>query len=398
MSHDNTWPIALKFMSLGAVKIKCPEQLVFTLDHDIQNKSDAHLLKYSKIEEFADCHSISRYPAGRGIGHQIMVEEGYAWPGTMVVASDSHTPMLGALGCLGTPIVRTDAASIWATSQTWWQVPPVARVMFTGTLPAGVTGKDVILALCGKFGNDCVLNHAIEFTGSSETMASLSVDSRLTVANMVTERGGLSALFPIDLTLKHWLQDKANRAAKSKDKKFQERINHRKIDKLFADCLVADLNATYAKQLYLDLSTLSPCVAGPNSVKAVTPLNKLAQQRIRIDKAYLVSCTNSRFSDLSAAAKVFKDAAKVNITPKIADGVEFYILAASSLEQEAAEAAGDWQILLEAGAKPLPSGCGPCIGLGAGLLKAGEVGISASNRNFAGRMGDRTADAYLASP
>jgi homoaconitate hydratase len=112
-----------------------------------------------------------------------MVEEGYAWPGTMAVASDSHSTHYGAVGCLGTPIVWADAASIWATSRAWWQVPPVARVTFTGTLPAGVTGKDVIVALCGLFKND-VLNHAIEFTGSEEAMASLLVDSRMTIANI----------------------------------------------------------------------------------------------------------------------------------------------------------------------------------------------------------------------
>jgi homoaconitate hydratase len=121
-----------------------------------------------------------------------MIEEGYAWPGTLAVASDSHSNMYGALGCLGTPIVRTDAASIWATKKTWWQIPPVANVTFEGTLPKGSHGKDVIIALCGMFKNDEVLNHAIEFTGSEEAMRSLDVDQRLTIANMTTEWGALS--------------------------------------------------------------------------------------------------------------------------------------------------------------------------------------------------------------
>lgn len=109
-----------------------------------------------------------------------MVEEGHAWPGTVTVASDSHSNMYGGIGCLGTPVVRTDAASVWATGKTWWQVPPVARVNLTGILPVGVTGKDIIVALCGLFNQDEVLNHAIEFTGTEETMSSLSVDDRLT--------------------------------------------------------------------------------------------------------------------------------------------------------------------------------------------------------------------------
>lgn len=213
MTHDNTWPVAKKFLDIGASKVNDPSQIVFTLDHDVQNKTEANLRKYSNIEEFGRKHGIDFYPAGRGIGHQIMVEEGYAWPGTLAVASDSHTNMYGGIGCLGTPVVRTDAASIWATGRTWWQVPPVAKVTFTGTLPKGTTGKDVIVALCGLFKDDDVLNHAIEFTGSEETMRSLPVDDRLTIANMTTEWGALSGLFPIDSILQAWLRSKATEYA-----------------------------------------------------------------------------------------------------------------------------------------------------------------------------------------
>ena len=128
MTHDNSWPVALKFMSLGATQIRNPKQIVMTLDHDVQNKTEKNLQKYKQIEEFAAQHGVDFYPAGRGIGHQVMVEEGYAWPGTMAVASDSHSNHYGGVGCLGTAVVRTDAASIWATTSSWWQVPPVAKV------------------------------------------------------------------------------------------------------------------------------------------------------------------------------------------------------------------------------------------------------------------------------
>lgn len=399
MSHDNSAPIATKFMSMGATQVNRPQQIVMTLDHDVQNTSPANLKKYQLIEAFAAQHGIDFYSAGRGIGHQIMVEEGYSWPGTMAVASDSHSTHYGGVGCLGTPVVRTDAASIWATSRTWWQIPPVARVTFTGILPVGVTGKDVIVALCGLFKGD-VLNHAVEFTGSEETMASLPVDSRMTIANMSCEWGALTGLFPIDRTLERWLRYKATEAAMMDDRTTRKRITHERIDELFANPLKADQDAVYAKQLYLNLSTLSPYVSGPNSVKIATPLNELVAQKIKVNRAYIVSCTNSRASDLAAAARVFKDAAKANpgVAPKIADGVQLYIAAASSYEQDAAEANGDWQTLIDAGAQPLPAGCGPCIGLGRGLLEPGEVGISASNRNFKGRMGSRDALAYLASP
>ncbi|KAL2401322.1 Homoaconitase, mitochondrial [Exophiala dermatitidis] len=402
MTHDNSWPVALKFMSIGATKLKDPKQVVCTLDHDVQNKSERNLKKYRQIEEFAKKHGVDFYPAGRGIGHQIMVEEGYAWPGTLVVASDSHTNMYGGIGCLGTPVVRTDAASIWATGRTWWQIPPVAKVTFTGILPKGVTGKDVIVALCGLFDKDDVLNHAIEFTGSEETLRSLPVDARLTIANMTTEWGALSGLFPMDDVLRGWLRAKATMSAldSSEGRSGNPRFTHSRLDELFESQLTADKGAQYAKQLYLDLSTLSPYVSGPNSVKVATPLNELEDQNIKVNKAYLVSCTNSRASDLAAAAKVFKDAAEKNggKVPKIAEGVQFYIAAASLPEQQIAEEAGDWQTLIEAGAVTLPAGCGPCIGLGTGLLEPGEVGISATNRNFKGRMGSPDAKAYLASP
>lgn len=319
-------------------------------------------------------------------------------------------------------VVRADAAGIWVTGKSWFQVPPVAKVTFTGTLPSGVTGKDVIVALCGLFKSD-VLNHAVEFAGSEETMASISIDNRLTISNMSTEWSALAAMvrlprkekspsrieawayptykqFPMDQTLKRWLRYKATEAAMFPDRTTKERITHEKIDELYANPVQSDPGAHYAKQLYLNLSTLSPYISGPNSVKISTPLSDLAPEKIKVDKAYIVSCTNSRASDLAAAAKVFQDAAKANggKIPKIAEGVKLYVAAASTREQGIAEDEGSWQTLLEAGSIPLPASCGPCIGLGTGLLEDGEVGISASNRNFKGRMGSRNALAYLASP
>lgn len=263
----------------------------------------------------------------------------------------------------------------------------------------------MIVALCSLFGKDDVLNHAIEFTGPEETMRSLKVDDRLTIANMTTEWGALSGLFPIDDVLKGWLRGKATTAAMGlADGPYKtlaaQRFTHERLEELFANPLTADKGAKYAKELFLDLSTLSPYVSGPNSVKVATPISELEAQKIKVNKAYLVSCTNSRASDIAAAARVFREAAEANggKVPKIADGVKFYIAAASLPEQQIAEAAGDWQVLLDAGAEALPAGCGPCIGLGTGLLEPGEVGISASNRNFKGRMGSTDAKAYLGSP
>lgn len=403
MTHDNSWPVALKFMEMGATSLHNPDQIVMTLDHDVQNKSETNLKKYSQIEAFAKKQGVDFYPAGHGIGHQIMVEEGYAWPGSVAVASDSHSNMYGGVGCLGTPVVRTGAADIWATGSTWFKIPPIAKVTFTGQLPKGATGKDVIVALCGIFNNDEVLNHAIEFVGSEETMRSLPIDDRLAIANMTTEWGALSGLFPIDSLLQGYLRYRATEAAMFKSTNSErgetkQRFSHERLEALFADKLEADKNARYARSLFLDLSTVAPVVSGPNSVKVATPVAELEAQAIKVDKAYLVSCTNSRASDIALAAQVFKDAAARGESAKVAPGVKLYIAAASAAEQRTAEEAGDWQALLDAGAEALPSGCGPCIGLGTGLLEPGEVGISASNRNFKGRMGSKDAKAYLGSP
>lgn len=373
---------------------------MFTLDHDVQNKSEKNLKKYATIEAFARLHGIDFYPAGRGIGHQVLVEEGYAFPNTLTVASDSHSNMYGGVGCVGTPIVRTDAAALWATGQTWWQVPRMVKVEFKGKLAPGVTGKDVIVALCGSFNQDEVLNSAIEFSG--EGVSHLSVDHRLTISNMTTEWGALVGVFPVDDVTLQWYDNAVERleqrtfSASSTSSSIppppeHPRINRARLQALRASLLTSDPDATYSSHLVFDLSTLVPYVSGPNSVKVANPLPVLQEKQIPIHKAYLLSCTNARVSDIVAAADVIRG-------HHVAPGVEFYVAAASSEVQQEAERLGAWDALISAGAKALPAGCGPCIGLGTGLLEEGQTGISATNRNYKGRMGHPAAQAYLASP
>ena len=285
---------------------------------------------------------------------------------------------------------------IWATGQFWWQIPRIISVALEGQLRPGVTGKDVIVALAGLFNKDEVLNGAIEFSGSG--IQHLAVDERLTIANMTTEWGAVAGVFPVDDRLTTWYMDLIKAATRRQAAglgltldPIHPRLQESLVQQAIADTGDADPGALYASRLVLDLSTLVPHVSGPNSVKIATPLPELLSPRIPINKAYLVSCTNSRASDIAAAADVLRG-------KKIAPGVEFYVAAASSVVQEDAELAGDWQTLTAAGAKTLPAGCGPCIGLGTGLLEKGEVGISATNRNYKGRMGHPEALAYLASP
>ncbi len=380
MTHDNTSAVMKKFKALGVPKVKDPRQPVFALDHDIQNLSDDNLKKYRSIEAFAREQGIDFYPAGTGIGHQIVCEQMYAAPGALVVASDSHSNMYGALGALGTPIVRTDAAAAWATTEFWWQVPPTVQVVLEGALTGGATGKDVILALCGLYPTE-VLNAAVEFAGPG--VGSLSMDSRMAIANMTTEWGALAGWFPVDRVTLDWARARIARGVRGSgpsDLASWEKDPPR-----------PDPGASYALRIRLDLSEVVPHVAGPDAVQIATPLPEIEAKGIAIRKAYLVSCVNSRLEDLEAAARVLEGR-------KVAEGVSFYVAAASKEIQEEAERRGAWKTLLDAGATPLPPSCGPCIGLGAGLLEAGEVGISATNRNFKGRMGSRDAKCYLASP
>lgn len=385
MTHDNTSAVMSKFKGIGAKKVHDPRQIVFTLDHDIQNQDESNLKKYRAIEVFAKEQGIDFYPAGTGIGHQIMVERGYVVPGSFVVASDSHSNMYGALGAIGTPIVRTDAAAVWATGEFWWQIPRSVQVVLEGKLPEGATGKDVIITLCGLYNHDEVLNAAIEFTGPG--VASLSMDARLSISNMTTEWGPLVGFFPVDAVTIEYLRG-IHQLLKATG---VERFTETEIDNWAKNPPNPDHDAVYATKITLDLSQVTPHVSGPDTVQVMQSLAEMERKKIAIQKAYLVSCVNSRLEDLEAAAKVLKG-------KKIADGVQFYLGAASKWVQEEAERRGVWQTLMDSGARPLPAGCGPCIGLGVGLLEKGEVGISATNRNFKGRMGSRDAQCYLASP
>ena len=385
MTHDNTSAVMGKFKAIGAKRIHNSKQLVFALDHDIQNHDEANLKKYRSIEEFAKMHGVDFYSAGSGIGHQLMVERGCVVPGSFVVASDSHSNMYGALGAVGTPIVRTDAAAVWATGEFWWQIPRTVQVVLKGNLPQGVSGKDVIITLCGLYNHDEVLNAAVEFSGPG--VATLPMDARLSIANMSTEWGPLVAWFPVDEVTIRYLRHVLQRL----QAEGVERFSERDLENWVATPPLPDLDATYAARIVLDLSQVTPHVSGPDTVQVMQSLAAIEQKKVAIQKAYLVSCANSRSDDLEAAAWVL-------CGKKIAPGVKFYVGAASALVQQEAERRGVWQALLDSGATPLPPSCGPCIGLGTGLLAKGEVGISATNRNFKGRMGSREAQCYLASP
>jgi homoaconitate hydratase len=196
-------------------------------------------------------------------------------------------------------------------------------------------------------------------------------------------------VFPFDEVLRDYLYGRADLFAERGDS--PPRYTRVDVDRWYGERLEADAGAFYAKELVLDLSQVTPHVAGPNEVKTITPLPEMEKRQVKVDRAYLLSCVNARLEDLTEAAQVLQG-------KKVADHVKFYVAAASASVEAAAKRTGVWETLVQAGAVTLPPGCGPCIGLGEGTLEAGEVGISATNRNFQGRMGSRDAKVYLASP
>ncbi|MDX2017567.1 MAG: aconitase family protein, partial [Planctomycetota bacterium] len=376
MTHDNTGAVIPKFRALcsgapgGAgrepARVAEPWRLVFALDHDIQNHTPENLGKYAAIERFAREQGVEFHRAGSGIGHQVMIERGHVRPGWLVMASDSHANMYGAMNAAGVPIVRSDAAVLWATGRAWWRVPGVVRVELTGALREGVSGKDVIIALCGAYPTQ-VQNRAVEFGG--EGLSTLSVAERMSIANMTTEWGAIACVMEGDCRLRDFLVERGLEPA---------------------EFVSPDAGARYEALITLDLSSVGACVAGPNSTAVVRPLDDISRERVRIDRAYLLSCVNARLEDFAKAAAVVRGR-------RFAEHVKFFMAAASAEVERLARDAGYWNALLDAGARELPPGCGPCIGLGEGVVGAGEVAISATNRNYAGRMGDRSARVYLAS-
>jgi len=243
-----------------------------------------------------------------------------------------------------------------------------------------------------------VLNHAVEFVGDGLT--NLAMSARMTIANMTTEWGALAGVFPFDEVTVNYLRSRVPEFTNPKrpgkrGPKSRSGYTNTNIDEWWNNRTEfgADADANYAIELELDLATVVPHVSGPNEVKTMVSLPEMERKRVPIQKAYLLSCVNARFEDLHDAAEVIRTRGG-----HVADGVEFYLAPASAEVQARSQSNGDWQTLVEAGAIPLPPGCGACIGLGRGLVEKGETAISATNRNFKGRMGDRDSFVYLASP
>jgi 3-isopropylmalate/(R)-2-methylmalate dehydratase large subunit len=385
LSHDNTAPIARTFREIGARRVRFPERLAITLDHAVPAPTTQHAQNHAEIRRFVADQGITHFfEAGRGICHQVISEEALVWPGQLVLGSDSHTTHFGWLGAYGAGVGRSEMAAIWATGELWLRVPETIRIDLIGALPPGVTAKDLSLWVLRKLGPDAGIYTALEFGGSG--LASLSLESRMVIPNMMAEAGAKNAYLEPDEAVFDWLAERLAARSGESEATCKARVAE--------GVLYPDPDAMYQARYTLDLAALEPLVAQPHNPANVVPLSEVSG--VHVDQAFLGTCTNGRLEDLAAAAAVLRDAD--GSVRHVAPGTRLLVIPASSEVLQDALAAGYIQTFLAAGAMLGTPGCGPCMGNHMGVPAPSEVTISSANRNFNGRMGTPGSQVYLGSP
>jgi len=343
------------------------EQVVIISDHYTPPASikQAEIVKFTR--DWAAEHGVEHYYESIGPCHQIMVEYGHVLPGKIVLGTDSHTCMGGALGAFATGVGSTEMLGVLVTGKTWLRVPETIQVQWQGQLPDGVMAKDMSLKTIGTIGHAGATYKTVEYNG--EAITALSLDERMAITNMAVEMGAKAGLM-------------------APDQKVIEYLQSRNIAGGY-ELLESDAGASYCATYDFKAGDLLPMVACPHEVDNVREIVNIPG--IAIQQAYLGSCTGGRYSDLEAAARILKGR-------KVKRGVRMLVSPASQDTWIRASRAGILAELAEAGATILAPTCGVCVGLHSGLLADGEVCLSATNRNFVGRMGSKNASIYLGSP
>jgi 3-isopropylmalate/(R)-2-methylmalate dehydratase large subunit len=365
--QDTTGPLAIRqFKESGFEALAKPQQTIIFLDHaapsPAQQLSNDHIF----LRRFAEEKGCRIYEVGEGICHQL-VAENFANPGDIIVGADSHTVTAGALGAFATGMGSSDVAVALALGKTWFRVPESFLIELNGVFPRGVYAKDLILYLIGQIGADGANYKALEFGG--EALAQMTMSQRLTIANMAVEAGAKVGLFPADKITRDFLIERGRGD------------NYKP--------LYPDAEANYEQVISVNLDQLEPMLSLPHAVDNVRPVAQV--KGIKIQQAFIGTCTNGRLEDLAVAAVILKG-------KKRHPGTRLLIAPASRQVLIRAIEKGYIQRLIEAGAAILPPGCAACLGLHQGVLGDGEVCLSTANRNFKGRMGNPGAMVYLASP
>jgi len=361
LTHDNTGSIRKTFEKMGGEELYDPEKLVVVLDHNAPPTNAALANTYQGIRDFVEEQGVTKFhDAGSGICHQIMSR--YARPGMVIVGSDSHTCTSGAFNAMAAGIDRTEAAGLWLRGETWFRVPETLKITLTAKLKQGVYAKDLSLWIIGILGSAGANYMSIEFHG--EGVHSLNIADRMTLANLASEMGAKNAVFPADQVLNEYMGEEVAG-------------------------LWADEGAVYLRAIEIDLNEVYPLVAAPHHVDNVMALAEVAG--IDIHQGVIGTCTNGRIEDLRESAAIIKGL-------KVKPGVQLLVIPASREIYLQAIEEGLISIFLEAGANVLSASCGPCLGTGQGIPADKQRVISTANRNFLGRMGNKNADIYLASP
>ncbi len=362
LTHDNSASIKGTFEKMGGEKVANSDQLLMVLDHNAPPTNAKLATQYQTIRDFAKAQSVAKFhDVGNGICHQIMAD--HAQPKMIIVGSDSHTCTAGAFNALAAGIDRTEAAGIWRRGETWFRVPETIKITLTGKMPEGVYAKDLSLHIIGMIGSAGANYMSIEYHG--EGVKTLDVSERMTVANLASEMGAKNAVFPPDEVLAKF-------------------FGKNEIDGIWAD-----EGAIYTKEIEINLSELYPLTAAPHNVDNVKAIAEVKGKKI--DQALIGTCTNGRIEDLRIAADILRG-------KKLPEHMQLLIAPASKKVYLQAIKEGLIEDFIEAGANVLGASCGPCLGTGQGIPADGYTVISTANRNFKGRMGNKNADIYLASP
>ena len=393
LSHDNTADIRRTWLEFGQERVTIPEKLAITLDHAVPAPTTKHAQNHAEIRAFVKEQGIrNAFEVGRGICHQVLSEEAIILPGQLILGADSHTPHFGWMGAFGAGIGRTEVATLWATGELWLRVPESMRIVLEGELPPGVTAKDFALRIIGDLGADGGLYASVEFSGGG--IEALSLESRMVLPNMMAEFGVKTAYIAPDEKVFDYLARRLARrlerrqTADRKTQTMDEDIATRN-SQLAAKALYPDPDAGYISEQRYTAAELEPYVACPHSVDNLATLSQVAG--IRVQQAFLGTCTNGRLEDIAAAVEVIRGR-------QVAAGTRFLVIPASREVLQDALRLGYIEALVEAGAHIGTPGCGPCMGNHMGVPAPGEVTISSANRNFQGRMGTRDAEVYLANP
>jgi homoaconitate hydratase family protein len=368
MSHTATWRSVSVMKRIGATKLYDPERLAIVLDHISPAKTEKYAKDQQTSRNFAREYGIRKfYDVDAGIAHLVLMENGHIKPGDLVVGTDSHCTIYGALGALGTGIGYTEVTSVWVTGKLWMKVPTTLKFILDGKFAPGVSAKDLMLALIGKLGADGAGYKSVEFYG--DALPDMSVSERMTMANLAMEMGSKCVFVPPDAKTADYLRGRLQDFSKYQP-------------------VCADADAVYEQEIKVNLADLEPMVACPHQVENTKPIGEVVGTKI--DQAFLGSCANGKYEDLAVAARILAGR-------RVSPGVRLLVTPGSKQIMLEAMKSGILQTLIESGALVTNPGCSACAGDG-GTMADGEVSLSTANRNFVGRMGSNKSSIYLSSP